>query len=902
MINLLSTLLILMRSFAFQFESEKFLTAKVKDIKIYYEEALSPVIPYIYENLKSAVEYAEEKFGKERINFKLVISFKEDEFAVERFFTPSPIIYINYGGTRIDKDPFLISLASKTKKAVFMSAVGDIPHFLPKYARVIQGDFFLSPEIISAFGEYGVIDQNFPQYPFFGSNLAQTIKFIELKYGQKEVNSIFLEGKIFPNTLKNYEKEFREWKRKRIEEINRAKSAFGVKIANPENVFDFPSIGVVIFPPDEIITTKMNGEIFSSKKGVIFKRNGGYLINGRQNIIVFDSKDKDGFFRTFIIDEKGKAHKLEEKRAWYPDIYLSEGGKNGKIFFVKKNLTYDELCFVEFQRKEDNFFFGEKICPLKSEVAEEFLTPSISEDGRFIAFSVIRRNGFCDIAVLDSFSNSLSYITQDEEPDLFPSWYEGKLVFSSFREGKFSIYSFDGKEFSKILEGEENILFAKIKDNEIYSVFEEDGKFFISKNKIETNEKADIKRRSVVLFSPSSPNSEKEGIKFERFGISQPKIFFSSGGFLAGSFNLFLSDSIFTNPLYLQVNIRTNIFRSPDSISFGSEPANIYFQDRGNFFGLSFYTFIRKFQPNLFFRVSYEPSGIFIRRVSEKSNNEYEFIPESIFSSQLIFFHKIGMTFLLFGGNGGNISGKIPEINSAFWDSVRDEYRKFGSGTFFNIEGGGVVRTARRTFTLEDGADLKIFFGLSKFFNDPSISPFSEFSFSYFSPRFSFLVLSANINGFFGPKLKTRAMETIGSKDIPYYFDPPYNLSPLLKFGLYQFLPEDLKYDIGVIRGVRIRRGQFFAVSSIYPVINILYREDISSVISINSLNFIPFSSFAILKDILGRTESFISFGSEIEINSVLFFSVPTTFKLGFANGEVKEFYFLIFITPGTTR
>jgi hypothetical protein len=902
MINLLSTFLILMKSFALDFESEKVLTTRVKDIKIYYEEALSPVIPYIYENLKSAIESAEEKFGKERINFKLVISFKEDEFSAERFFTPSPIIYINYGGTRIDKDPFSISLASKIKKSVFMSAVGDIPHSLPKYLRVIQGDFFLSPEIVSAFGEYGIIDQNFYQYPFFGSKLAQTIKFIELKYGQKEVNDIFLEGKIFPNSMKNYEKEFREWKRKRIEEIRKAKSAFGIKIANPENVFDFPSIGVVLFPPDEIITTKMNGEIFSSKKGVIFKRNGGYILNGRKNIIVFDSKDKDGFFKTFIIDEKGKIHKLEEKRAWYPDIYLSEDGKNGKIFFVKKNLTYDELCFVEFQRKEDDFSFGEKICPLKSEAAEEFLTPSVSEDGRFVAFSVIRRNGFCDIVVLDTFSNSVSGITQDEEPDLFPSWYEGKLIFSSFREGKFSIYSFDGKEFSKILEGEENILLGKIKDNEIYSVFQEDGEFFISKNKIETNEKADIKRRSLVLFSPSSPDSEKEGIKFERFGIHQPKIFFSSTGFLLGSFNLFLSDSIFTNPLYLQINIRTNIFRSPDSIPFGSEPPNIYFQDRGNFFGLSLYTFIRKFQPNLFFRVSYNPSGIFIRRVSENSNNEYEFVPENIFSSQLIFFYKIGKAFLLFGGEGGDISGKIPEIKSAFWDSVRDEYRKFGSGSFFNLEAGGVVRTARRTFALEDGADLKIFFGLSKFFNTPSISPFSEFSFSLFSPRFRFFVLSTNINGFFGPNLKTRAMETLGSKDIPYYFDPPYNLSPLLKFGLYQFLPEDLKYDIGVIRGVRVRKGQFFTVLNLYPVINILYKEAVNSVISINSLNVIPFSSFGILKDILGKYGSFISFGSEIEINSVLFFSIPTTFKFGFANGEVKEFYFLIFITPGTTR
>jgi hypothetical protein len=135
-----------------------------------------------------------------------------------------------------------------------------------------------------------------------------------------------------------------------------------------------------------------------------------------------------------------------------------------------------------------------------------------------------------------------------------------------------------------------------------------------------------------------------------------------------------------------------------------------------------------------------------------------------------------------------------------------------------------------------------------------------------------------------------------GSKSIPSYFDPADNFSSLWKFGTFPFFPENLKYDVGLIRGVRLREGNIGGVVKTGPIFNLFSSYHSPKYIyHIDFVNISPFFSFGFLQD---SKQDFISYGLEFKIKSKFFFIVPSDIVFGFARGEVSEFYFLVFISP----
>jgi hypothetical protein len=155
-----------------------------------------------------------------------------------------------------------------------------------------------------------------------------------------------------------------------------------------------------------------------------------------------------------------------------------------------------------------------------------------------------------------------------------------------------------------------------------------------------------------------------------------------------------------------------------------------------------------------------------------------------------------------------------------------------------------------------------------------------------------------NLNGFVSFPKHKRFKTSFGSKPIPFYFDPADNFSPLWKFGALPFFPENLKYDVGLIRGVRIRDGDIGFVAKMSPILNLFSaRGEPKYIYHSDYINLSPFISCGVLRN-FKELERFISYGLELKIKSKIFFIIPSDFVLGFAIGEIPEFYFLLFLSP----
>jgi len=153
-------------------------------INIYFPEELSPVAQEFASKINEENEFIKELIGTEAKNFSIFLGFEEDVFFFERFFTHSKLIFVNWGGTRIDEKLSSVSFSHKVRQVLLASFFGSGSPL----SYIIEPDFYLKPQLIYSFSEYGVIDdKTFSNYPFyfFWSEDAQLIKYIDIFYGKK---------------------------------------------------------------------------------------------------------------------------------------------------------------------------------------------------------------------------------------------------------------------------------------------------------------------------------------------------------------------------------------------------------------------------------------------------------------------------------------------------------------------------------------------------------------------------------------------------------------------------------------------------------------------------------------------------------------------------------------------
>lgn len=885
------------------------------NIRIYFPQELSPLAQIFASEIYEQNRFVKDIVGLEARDFSIYLGFDSDSFYFERFFTHSKLIFVNWGGTRIDEKLSGISISHKVRQ-VLLAALFGAENFY-----IVRPDFFTNPNLILSFAEFGEIDDSvFLNYPFsiLYSDDSKLIKYIDLFYGKRKVFELFINGKIFFESKSKYYKSFKSWEKSRLEVVREAisKNYEGMNLY-PDKIFDFPAWGIHL-RGEELFTMKQDGWIFSSKAGNIFQRNGGRYLNGDGRFLVFDSKnEKDNLFEVFIMTPYYEVFKLPQKRAWYPDIFSREDG-TGFVLFIRKNLFYDELCILNFAFVNQKFQFDNLFCPLRSGELEEFFTPDISPDGKKVVFSYLRKNGFLDIAVFDFEDNSLRFITQDLQPDIFPSFtQDDKILFTSFREGRFLLYLYDNGNFFKVSENPEGILDGKIYNGKIYSTFVQEGKTYLGVHQIVELGSANFQREKISFVVTEFEGSK---VKFfdnlNIFKLLTPRIFVDSSGFFDLTLYFLLADDIYRSPIFLSLNFGSNInfYEQAENIKF-IETSNSNLPKISNLealksegilrgFGFSLFSFLRAFYPYIFLRLSLYPfSGIFVRQVFEGGENKFFFIPERQVSGDLYFFQKsVAKLWLIFGGKFGEIlpyADSIPPFDTAFWNFVREEYKRVGYGKFFQVESGIYLNNTYKTFSQQEGFDIRIFLGAQSFFEKDKlpISPYSTFSLSYFTPSISSLLLGyINLNGFISFPHHRRFRMFFGSKSIPSYFDPADNFSSLWKFGAFPFFPENLKYDVGLIRGVRLREGNIGGVVKTGPIFNLFSSYHSPKYIyHIDFVNISPFFSFGFLQD---SKQGFISYGLEFKIKSKFFFIVPSDIVFGFARGEVSEFYFLVFISP----
>ncbi len=889
------------------------------NIKIYFPQELSSLAQIFASEIYEQNKVVKDIVGVDARDFSIYLGFESDSFYFERFFTHSKLIFVNWGGTRIDEKLSGLSISHKVRQVLLAALFGT------KNFYIIRPDLFTSPELISAFAEFGEIEDSvFLNYPFsiFYSDDSKLIKYIELFYGKREVFELFINGKIFFESKSKYYKPFKSWEKSRLEALKEFISSNyeGINLY-PEKVFDFPARGIH-FIGEELFTTKEKGWIFSSKSGNIFQRKGGRYLNGDGKFLVFDSKSKeDNLFEVFIMTPSYEIFKLPQKRAWYPDIFSREDG-TGFVLFIRKNLLYDELCILNFAFVNQKFQFDNVFCPLRSGELEEFFTPDISPDGKKIVFSYLRKNGFLDVAVFDIENNSFRFITQDIQPDIFPSFtQDGKILFTSFKEGRFLLYIYDNGNFFKVSENPEGILEGKVYNGKVYSTFVQEGKTYLGVHQIAELGSVNFQRERISFVGTDFESSRvKLFDNMSIFRLLPPRIFVDSSGFFGLALYFLLADDIYRSPIFLSLNFSSNInfYEQAENMKFiktlNSNLPKISNLDslksesflRG--FGFSFFSFLRAFYPYIFLRFSLYPfSGIFVRQVFEGNENRFFFIPERQISQELYFFQKgifqkgSGKLWLIFGGKFGEISpyeGSIPTFDTSFWNFIREEYKRVGYGKFFQVESGIYFTNTYKTFSPHNGFDIRIFLGAQSFIDRDKlpISPYSTFSFSYFTPSVHSLLGYINLNGFLSFPYHKRFRIFFGSKSIPFYFEPADNFSSLWKFGTLPFFPENLKYDVGLIRGVRLREGNIGGVIKTGPIFKLFSSSHSPKYIyHIDFVNLSPFFSLGFLQD---SKQNFISYGLELKIKSKFFFIVPSDMIFGFAKGEVSEFYFLVFISP----
>lgn len=878
---------------------------KIKNVDLYWEREVSSVAIVFAELLREEIEEVEDFFGDHTPNTNFILFFEEDVIKTDFSFSPSPTFLINLGGTRIEKSFQHI----KSYRDIVRGFLGcAFIRYIPRRLKIIPPDSIISPKHISAFCDYMTLDDNFLNFPFYGSKLAGTIKFIEKEYGKNKVLDLFLNAKITFEGIRRYEDEFEKWRRTKFiydHTDEHHSSKYHLKIrsenenASSEDRESNYLYGIQKF--SEKVVTFLSGDLVVISEDLksyqklieldVPDQDFGY-INGDGETLVFDMR-KQNFFRIYLVskDLKVSEVKLKETRAWYPDICT----KKQLLVFVKKNIDHDELCLLRLSGRNDSATSYYK-CIFRTDRYSEIFTPDISPDGKKVAFSIRHPNDFFDIFVIDLESGDKISVTQDRFVDIFPTWDSSNaLIFSSNRTGPFNLFRFelDTNKLTRITNHNEGVFMGiAVSSDKTYGIAINDFSPIITSVTIQEHETLSLKRESIYLRRYENTYDTKYArFTIDRAGALIPFIQAKLPGFLLGRFTLFLIDDLLRNNIYFGFDWRLPFHRIQE-VDIRGTPS------------LGFFTnaIFRSINPQVFFKLRYIPfEGIFIRQLGKG----YTFLPERKISSGLFLIYTFHKIWIFWGADLMNfelISAELP--SSSFWNMVKTEYEEFGKGLFIVPRFGLLYRNTKKSFYLKDGAEL--FFSLSPISSLTNLSSLEKtgfsasFSINLFSPEIAFLIFNMALNGFLSTNVPKRFWETLGSKEIPLYFDPPYDIGPLRKFSPIYFDLEQLGYDIGNIKGVRIRRSNLGSVASLKTYINI-FRGYFNFPLELKFVNVVPFASFGALKT--GKYLKFFpSYGVEMDVQTLISFSLPLSLRIGGAMGEVREVYFSVHITPGALR
>ncbi|MCS7213560.1 MAG: hypothetical protein NZ927_05000 [Candidatus Calescibacterium sp.] len=855
---------------------------EIKNVKIYWEDEISSFAKVFVSLAKEQIESLEGIFGREIPHTNVVLFYEKDDTQIEFFFSPSRIFLVNLGGTRIEKTFYHIKKFEDIVESVLGCA---FLMKLPDFIRVFPPDYLISPNYIQSFCEYITIKDDFFNFPFYGSKYSGTMKFIEIEYGRSKLFDLFLNGRIIYDKFSVYEDEFLRWRRSKfIYNENNSKVYSQVsKYIHGLNVFQ----GKILYFSDGYIKSIDNEKTIEVD---FLDYDFGYL-NGDGNRIIFDAKE-DGFYKIYVVDGN-EILKLELNgiRAWYPDVV------SDTIVFVKKNINYDELCIISLKPKVQNFVADESLqepeCIFRAENYSEIFTPDFSPDGSKIVFSLRRSNGFFDIVLVDIQTREFLFLTQDSFADIFPKWSDSaSIIFSSNRAGSFNLFQFNinTNRISRITEHNEGVFLGIRINDSVFGLSYNDFSVYVSESGFREYENLNLRRESIYTrVYENNFEAKKVGFEVDDVGILPPYIYTSLPGFFIGRVVFFLVDDLFRNNLYFGIDWRLPIYRwklfsdlFPD-VNIGGSSLGFFIR------GL-----MRFSNPYIFFKLRYEPfNGIFVRSIER----EHEFFPERAFSSSAILIHPLRKSWFFWGVDFSDYKLTTDFPSTSFWNMVKDQYRDFGQGSFVNPLVGFFLRTARKSFYLENGLD----FLLSSSLITRRLGLALDTGLNLFSPSLSIFIFNLGLNGFFALNVPRRFQNIFGSKEIPSYLDPPYDLSPLRRFSPISFDFDQIGYEIGNIRGVRPRRSDLGGVLNFRTYINV-FKGDFDFPADVEFVNVIPFVSVGGIRNLQNKFDFYSSYGIEADLETEIFFSLPLTLKFGFARGEISEFYFAVYITPGVFR
>ncbi len=900
---------------------------KLSTVEIYYTEEVSDWIPRIYDEVSESIDDLSRLLGKKPKIFKLLVFFSKDVVGID-IDVYRKIAFLNLGGMRYDVPPFY-TVEDFVRFAVACSYFESFPRTFPPQLQFFPADFITSHEVISSLCEYaslkskewrleGGLEMSGIIFSPFISERAKIFWFMEKKRGKKVLRYFFYELPRFEGTgefISFTDAEFSKVK-------NAMQMAYG----------------------------KLSEIKFLDRKSKPRAENGigikmGFIPHVRymKDVYVYEKMGDDGLIKIFLEFKRDTRKIIRSEvrtggRGWYPDVFFDDKRKMGRVIFVQKHISRDKLCYEDFKISSDSIEFGDIVCPVVSGKFEEFFSPDLSHDGTRVVFAVRRRNGFVDIAYAELPQEKkerktpmrIKYILQDRFIDIYPRWGgEKEIYFSSNRDGFFSVYSYSFETENEIQKGRLEKLIEYPAHTFITDLVERENPqrnkekklmlLVYSKGEIiQAEYDAEKRDGRHIPFTRESFVIEKESMNVERASsisfpgrlrFSIPSYSITESGFAVLDFEFNFSDDLFRHVLSFGLGYRlpfnTYAFRTP-------QEKNIIFLEGGNL-GISSSLLLRYFRPFVFISFNSDDfSGIFIRYKGE-DGDFYEFFPERKRSIRSFFIYPISSflwfrdSFFFLGGRWGNISSDILERarTDSFWRRMGNEYaRNYGYGNFFGVDTGLFMRGAKfKKGILMDGTDIKTLFGLRRFTETTKSLFMFDFSADFRSQEImNFLVLSIRLSSFVRIGELKRFYGMVGSKNPPFYYDPPPYISPHLRFGLLLFDPDSIFWDTALIRGVPVFRESSGATVSVQPNARVLTFYT-GKILDSMYVFVSPFMSFGVVPlPFSGEMKNLFSFGVEGKANFIFLNEIPLSLLVGVARGTTTEVYFSLTLTPGAFR
>jgi len=110
-------LFLLLKSFFVPDVAQDTLSIEIEkyNIRIYFPQELSPLAQIFASEIYGQNRFVKDIVGLEARDFSIYLGFDSDSFYFERFFTHSKLIFVNWGGTRIDEKLSGISISHKVR-------------------------------------------------------------------------------------------------------------------------------------------------------------------------------------------------------------------------------------------------------------------------------------------------------------------------------------------------------------------------------------------------------------------------------------------------------------------------------------------------------------------------------------------------------------------------------------------------------------------------------------------------------------------------------------------------------------------------------------------------------------------------------------------------------------------